>query len=353
VSRVLFITQQADPAHPALGATLPKIAALARRVDEVVVLAAGGAVEALPPTARLREFGARSRVGRGFRFAAALATELRSGRPLLVLAHMCPIYAVLAAPLVRPLRVPLLLWFTHWRPSRLLAAAERLSTAVLSVDVRSFPLESRKLVPIGHGIDVSEFSCGDSRDASERLRLVALGRYNPAKGYDTMLRGLRIGLDAGVDVQLAAFGPVLTAEDERHRQELGRLVDDLGLADRVSLGDAIPRRTVSEVLGGSDALLNATRVGSADKVVFEAAAACLPVVASAEAFGELVPPELRFRTEAELAAALRRLAGLPVAEREALGRRLRAGVEEHHSADSWANAVLDSAAFPQVSRGYD
>ena len=71
---------------------------------------------------------------RGARFETALARELRGLRGGAVVAHMCPIYAVLAAPLVRPLRIPLVLWFTHWRASRLLRAAERVSTAVTSVD---------------------------------------------------------------------------------------------------------------------------------------------------------------------------------------------------------------------------
>ena len=61
---------------------------------------------------------------RGARLAAALAAELRT-RPAAVLAHMAPIYAVLSAPLARPLGVPVLLWFTHWRRSRLLEVAER------------------------------------------------------------------------------------------------------------------------------------------------------------------------------------------------------------------------------------
>ena len=47
--RVVFITQQVDPAHPALAATVPKVAALAALVDEVVVLADGAVPEALPP----------------------------------------------------------------------------------------------------------------------------------------------------------------------------------------------------------------------------------------------------------------------------------------------------------------
>ena len=70
---------------------------------------------------------------------------------------MCPIYAVLAAPLARPLGVRVLLWYTHWRASRLLALAERVATAVITVDRRSFPLDSGKVVAIGHGIDLTAF----------------------------------------------------------------------------------------------------------------------------------------------------------------------------------------------------
>jgi len=125
--RVVFITQQVDPAHPALAATVPKVAALAALVDEVVVLADGAVPDALPPNARVRTFRSSRKAGRGLRFELALARELRGLRDGAVVAHMCPIYAVLAAPLVRPLRVPLVLWFTHWRASRLLRAAERAS----------------------------------------------------------------------------------------------------------------------------------------------------------------------------------------------------------------------------------
>src|ERR687887_599941 len=99
--KLVSITQRIDPAHPALAATVPKVAALARRVDEVVVL-----------------------------------TDA-------------------------------------------------------AVDERSFPLPSRKLRAIGHGIDLSEFTCVDGA-ASPDLRLLALGRYSPAKGIDVVLRALAV-----------------------------------------------------------------------------------------------------------------------------------------------------------------
>src|SRR5574337_837616 len=200
MTRVVFVTQQVDPGHPALAATVPKVAALADLVDEVVVLADGAVEDVLPANCRVRTFRSRTKAGRGVRFETALARELpglRGGKGA-VIAHMCPIYAVLAAPLVRPLRIPLVLWFTHWRASRLLDAAERVSTAVTSVDARSFPLASRKVIPIGHGIDLDEFPCVRQRDGAgaslpptagntppepgaQGLRLLALGRTSPAK----------------------------------------------------------------------------------------------------------------------------------------------------------------------------
>src|SRR5213592_183157 len=178
--RLVFLTQAVDPAHPALAATVAQIRALAARVDEVAVLAqsAGGVV--LPDNVRVRTFGASTRAGRVVRFERELARALPADA---VVAHMIPVYVLLAAPLVRPRRIPLLLWFTHWKASTQLRAAERLATAVVSVDRRSFPLDSAKVRPIGHGIDVGEFTCSD-RTARDGLHALVLGRYSPAKGIE-------------------------------------------------------------------------------------------------------------------------------------------------------------------------
>jgi glycosyltransferase involved in cell wall biosynthesis len=341
--KLVFVTQQVDPEHPALAATVPKIAALARLVDEVVVLADGAVENVLPANCRVRTFRAAHKTGRGARFEAALARELRGLRGGAVVAHMCPIYAVLAAPLVRPLRIPLVLWFTHWRASRLLQAAERVSTAVVSVDTRSFPIESGKARAIGHGIDVSEFSC-TTRDGGAGLRLLALGRYSPAKGLDVVLRALA-AVDGGV--RLDVHGPSLSAEEQAHRAELERLAGELPLDGRVDLWGPVPRAEISTLLASHDALVNNMRAGAPDKVVYEAAAACVPVLASNPVFDTLLDPAQRFSRDdpGELADRIRALAALSAAEREALGRRLRERVEQSHSVDSWARGVLEAAGL--------
>ena len=201
--RLVVVTQQVDPASPVLGATVAKLRALAARVDELVVLADSAVEGVLPTNCRVHLFNSRLRVGRGLRFESALTRELTRGpKPAAVLAHMCPIYAVLAAPVARPLGVDVLLWFTHWRRSGLLRTAARLSTRVLSVDERTFPLRSRKLVAIGHGVDISGLECTERPDR-EPLTLLALGRTSPSKGLATIVQAV-----AQVDdVRLLVCGP--------------------------------------------------------------------------------------------------------------------------------------------------
>jgi glycosyltransferase involved in cell wall biosynthesis len=324
VSRLVFVTQQVDPGHPALAATVPKIAALARRVDEVVVLADGAVPGALPANCRVRLFAAPSKAGRGLRFEAALARELLP-RPVAVVAHMCPIYAVLAAPLARPLGVPVLLWFTHWKASRLLRLAERASTRVLSVDRRSFPLDSPKVRAIGHGIDMSEFSCEGREPHDGPLRALALGRTSPAKGLETIVRAAGL---AGVELEIR--GPSLTEEERAERARLGDVA-----------GDPVPRAEVPALFRRFDVLVNNMRAGAPDKVVYEAAASCLPVLASNPVFDGLLDPEWRFERERpeSLADAFRRLQG---ADRAAIGRTLRERVERDHSVEHWAEEVLSA-----------
>jgi glycosyltransferase involved in cell wall biosynthesis len=341
MAKLVFITQQVDPAHPALAATVPKLRALARLVDEVVVLADGAVDDVLPSNCRVRTFRSSRKAGRGVRFEAALTRELRGLRGGAVVAHMCPIYAVLAAPLIRPLRIPLVLWFTHWKASRLLTAAEKVSTAVTSVDLRSFPLASAKVRAIGHGIDLSEFPCAPPR-AGDGLRLLALGRYSTAKGLDVILAALAASPQ---DVELRIHGPVLSDEERFHHGELEQVVDELKLAGRVVLGDAIPRSEIPGLIAASDALVNNMRSGAPDKVVYEAAAACRPVLASNPVFDTLLDPEWRFpRFDARaLADRIRLLTETELVERAEIGRRLRERVETSHSVQSWARGILDAA----------
>ena len=337
--KLIVVTQQVDPASAVLGATVPKLRALAERVEELVVLTDSAAEGALPDNVTIRTFNASRRAGRGMRFESALARELsRRPRPSAVLAHMCPIYAVLAAPLARPTGVKVLLWFTHWRRSALLSTATRASSKVLSVDKRTFPIKTRKLVAIGHGIDVSDLPCVKRPEDREPFTLLALGRTSPAKGLVTILRAV----EQVPEVRLRIVGPSLTEEERMHRIALDRLVIELGLLDRVDISGPVPRQAIPSLYADVDTLVNDMREGAADKVVYEAAATCLPVIASNHAFDTLRPERLRFEhgNPESLADAIRFVLE---ADRQALGRTLHGTVTREHSVDVWADRVVELA----------
>ena len=342
--KLIVVTQHVDPQHPSLGATVPKLRALAARVDELVVLADGAAPGALPANCRVRTFAAPTRVGRGLRFLRALLAELRGADA--VLAHMSPIYAVLAAPVARPRGVRVLLWYTQWHASPTLRVAERAATRILSVERASFPLASQKLDAIGHGIDAGELACRGADPGGPPLNVLALGRYSSVKGYATMIRGVGEAVARGLDVRLAVHGPVSNEPERRHREELALLAAELGLSERVVLGEALPRSQALASLARSNLLASATVRGAADKVVLEAALSCTPAIVPEHAFAGLVPDLLRFRPDdpGAFAEALERYARLDAAERQRLGETLRQRALDGHTVDSWADAVVRIAS---------
>jgi glycosyltransferase involved in cell wall biosynthesis len=315
-----------------LAATLPKIRALAARVDELVVLGLRVDDAALPENARGATFDASTQTRRGVRFLAVLAPEL-ARRPAAIVTHMAPVYALLAAPFAKSMRVPLLLWFTQQAAGPQLQTAERVVDVLLTVDRRSVPLQSAKIRAIGHGIDVDALPCVPERRPPLR-RLLGLGRYAPVKGWATALRALAELPDA----TLTLHGPMLTDADLEHRPQLERLAAELGVAERVTFGDAVAYSNVPQLLGLADAVVNATRGNSADKVVYEAAAACLPVFAASPVFDTLLPEQLRFHGDypRSLAEKVRSYEG-------GAGRDLRERVAAEHSVEHWAERVLEAA----------
>jgi glycosyltransferase involved in cell wall biosynthesis len=359
--RIVFITQTVDADHPALAQTVDLVAALAARCERVEVLCDRVGRHDLPANVGFRTFGAATKLGRGARFEATLARALRP-RPDAILVHMVPTFLVLAAPLAKPARVPLLLWYTHWHASRSLRLATRLADRILSVDRRSFPLESAKVRGIGHAVDVARFAPRARAGESAALRLLALGRFARWKGYGTLLEGFRLAVADGLDATLELRGPELTDDERAHRAELAATVaGDSLLAGRVTLAPPVPREEIPALLGSADALVSATepRGGEPlDKVVYEAAACGVPVVSSNAALDEFLgglPVELRFpaRDARALALVLRGLAAAGREARAQAGAALRLRVEEGHSLESWADAVVAAVREPSPTAGVD
>jgi glycosyltransferase involved in cell wall biosynthesis len=93
-------------------------------------------------------------------------------------------------------------------------------------------------------------------------------------------------------------------------------------------------------------LINNMEAGAPDKVVYEAAAACLPVLASNPVFDDLFegyPLFFERDSPGSLAERLGWFAALSTEERAEIGRTLRRRVATNHSVDTWADGILAAA----------
>ena len=104
--KLIFVTQVLDPNHGSLAQTLDLVAALAAETDELVVLCREDRWGSAPPGVQVRKYGARSKAGRAFAYQRQLAASIDGADA--ILAHMVPTFLVLAAPLAKVRRVPLL-----------------------------------------------------------------------------------------------------------------------------------------------------------------------------------------------------------------------------------------------------
>jgi glycosyltransferase involved in cell wall biosynthesis len=141
----------------------------------------------------------------------------------------------------------------------------------------------------------------------------------------------------------------LTGAEQAHLDELrGIVASRPALTELVTLAPPVPRDEIPALLAAADALLSATQPEGSetlDKVVYEAGAAGVPVLSSNVALDEFLgglPVRLRFarKDPDDLARALLEIAAAGPSVRAEIGQELRLRVEQGHSVESWADAVL-------------
>ena len=158
-----------------------------------------------------------------------------------------------------------------------------------------------------NGVDPARFPVADDwPEPLGRFRFVTVGRLVPYKGIDLTLEAMR-GANLG-DAEFLVIG------DGPERGRLEALATELGLADRVRFAGWLPQKELAAELGRSQAFVFPSLREFGGGVVLEAMARGLPcVVVDYGGPGELVDAETGVK--------------LPLAKREELVPRLRAGME--------------------------
>jgi len=354
--RIVFVTQAYDQSDPLLGVVGDWVGALARRFDGVDVIAqrAPGAVGwrlrardgvGVRVATMGKETGT-GRLGQFLAMQASLAQALPGARAVFI--HMVPRYAVLAAPLARIFRVPVVLWYAHGNVDRALRMAVPLVQRILTPTRDSFPIDGAidphvraRLACIGHGIDTARYSPDGLTDPVPGL-VVSAGRLSPVKRHEVVLRELAaITPDRW---SLRVVGAPLHSADASYRLRLEAEAGSLGVADRVTLVGAVPFDRMAMEYRSAWVLAHTSRTGSLDKVVLEAAACGVPVVSTAPSSRAVLGPfgdELLATDDRTFGERLRAVLGWSATKRDDVGRALRGAVIAGHGLDHWADRVAD------------
>jgi glycosyltransferase involved in cell wall biosynthesis len=358
MSRLLLFNLRTDADDHILGFTTQWINAFAQHYDAVDVLTMHAGRIAVAPNVTVYSVGREhgySEARRLARFCRLLFMLLARHRYTACFAHMQPLFAALAGVALRLRGVPLTTWYTHRQRTRQLAWAVRLSRRVVSAVPDSFPISTPKLRVTGHGIDTTFFSPDRQNMTSPPLQeetglgrvdtalrgevgrplIVYVARLTDIKNQATLLRAV-----VPLDCEVALVGDIPDGFEASYKHTLHRLVDELGITDRVTFAGAQTAEQVREWYQRAAAAVNLAPPGLFDKAALESMACGLPTIVSNPAFAPVTQPyEATLHVDspddhAALSEKLSTLLALPPVVRQRIGRDVRARIIALHSLDA-------------------
>lgn len=265
-----------------------------------------------------------------------------------ILVIMAPAWAVLAGLVAKVLRKKTYLWYAVWRGNWKLRLAEKLVDKIFCSVKESFPFASKKVAPIGQGIDTDFFRPDETRRKPDKI--LYLGRVSPIKKIDVLLNAIsklknnqpNIYIKIGVKIA----GGSSNAGDEEYITSLKEITAELGITEKIKWSGRVPHPQTAAVFQEADVVVNMTPTGSFDKTMLEAMACGDLVLASNQALAGFMRPELRelliFKQDdyRNLAQKLSHISNLFVEEKEKLRNELREIVIKNHSQKQWAENLI-------------
>jgi glycosyltransferase involved in cell wall biosynthesis len=262
-------------------------------------------------------------------------------------AHMMPLFAVMAAPLLRLRKVPILLWYTHKSVTLTLRLATLLVNRVVTASRESFRINSPKVRVIGHGIDTNTFVPRKNGSSQDRpFTILTVSRLSRIKRIDLVIEAIACLQQQRPELPicLKIVGGPLTENDQKYVAELQQLVEQYGVQETVDFVGSISFQAIVAYYQQADCFVSLSETGSVDKAVLEAMSCEVPVIVNpvfaGVLGGELATKLVIDRDPEQLCDRLLLIASLSKKERRTLGKQLRAIVIRDHTLNSLCQKIL-------------
>jgi glycosyltransferase involved in cell wall biosynthesis len=349
--QLLMFNLATDPGHPALGFTTTWIRALAERATSVDVITMTAKAAVLPSNVRVfsvgREWG-YSEARRALRFYRLLAGLVLRRPPDACFAHMMPLFAAMAAPVLRPLGIPVVTWYAHPSQTLTLRLAHHLSSAMLTSVAGAYPYRhDEKVHAIGQGIDGRHFTPGGQQGVRDAGLVLCAGRISRSKRLHVLLRAVARLHASGQfkGRRLIFLGRPISEDDRQYRHELAAMVLRWALGEVVTFEGRATYEQMPVWYRRAAVHVNLTPAGFGDKVALEAMACATPSILANESFADVLGSHrerLLFPVDDDVALAQRinRLLRMEPSDRLMLGVGLRERVLERHSLGRLGDEIL-------------
>lgn len=266
----------------------------------------------------------------------------------IILAHMNPVFVLLAFPIAKLRRIPIILWFARGTVSGRLRLAHHLCDRVITAAEESFKIQSPRRVIIGHGIDTKVFTSNHvAIRETESPLILCVGRVVPIKRCDLIVEAFALlkQYPRFRTSRLVFAGDIIFPIDATYVEKLKERIRELGIEQSVEFKGKVQYEEVPALYQSCDLFVNATNPGSVDKAVLEAMACEKPVVTSNTAFQRIlgtyderlyVPRE----NPSEFARKMAAILEMSAEERRRLGEGLRQIVMENHSLEGLCSRIV-------------
>lgn len=294
--KLLIITQKVDVNDGNLGFFHHWLEKLAEQTQGLRVICLSKGEYHLPSNVKVFSLGKEKSYPKIWQFLR-LQKLLLDNLPQVdgVLIHMCPIYAILAAPLVKLFKKKFIMFYAHGGTHFKLKIAQKLVDRILTSSPAGFRLKSKKVRAIGQGIDVELFH-PEGRQGSEDFRILYAGRLNRTKDPETIVKALDILINSQnvKKIKLKIIGHPLIRSEKEYLRDLRVLVNDKKLTRYVEFIDGVPYSKMPEQYREADLFINSSSTGSMDKVVLEAMASGCLVLNCNEAYRQILTEKYLF-----------------------------------------------------------
>lgn len=276
--KLLICTQVVDNTHPVLGFFHRWLEEFAKYYDEIHVICLEEGIHNLPDNVYVYSLGkedGRSRykyVIRLYKYIWVLRKKYD-----VVFVHMNEEFVILGAPIWRLLQKKVGHWRMHGRIDLRLYISRSFAQVIFTGADTSYPLPSKKLHIVGHGIDTERFA---PQVCPKKYDIVTVGRISRSKNLERVIDVFE-SVRQHHDVSLTIVGKPITSDDKIYLHSIEDYVSEKGLQSDVDFLGAINNTELPKFLAQSKIFLHLATSGSYDKVLLESMAMSVPVVTTA------------------------------------------------------------------------